>query len=67
MGEVDNKGMACGRGSAIGTDSRKIEYSGTFLDDQMHGICIEKWQGYWYEGERRYGMSHGCSTMYTKM
>ena len=41
-------------------------YSGSFLDDEFHGIGRQQWADFTYEGEFKQGKRHGYSTVYFK-
>ena len=40
------------------------DYIGTFKDDKFHGIGVQEWQNFIYEGEYKEGKRHGWSTVY---
>lgn len=61
-GEVDKKGLACGKGVATRPSGSKFE--GTFLDGQWHGTGVRTWSEVRYEGEYRHGKDFGKGTYY---
>ena len=40
------------------------DYTGTFKNDLFHGIGVQEWQNFVYEGEYKEGRRHGWSTVY---
>ena len=39
-GEIDSNNKACGNGELTSKDIPNFRYTATFLNDEIHGICV---------------------------
>ena len=39
-GEIDSNNKACGEGTLTSKDIPNFKYTATFLNDEIHGICV---------------------------